>query len=66
MDELSTVNEVADQLGVSRQRVHQLMTEGGLPRPVLSKSNGKIQLWDMREVKRWGRKHGYPKARATA
>lgn len=63
-EELGTVGEVSDLLGVTRQRVHQLMSEGDdpLPQPVLSKSNGKIQLWDMRETRRWAKRNSYPKA----
>ena len=62
-DELGTVNEVADLLGVSRQRVHQLMTEGDdrCPRPIVSKSSGKIQLWDLRDVGRWAKRNRYPR-----
>ena len=63
MDEFATVEEVGAELGVTRSRVHQLMAraEEPCPTPVISKSNGRIQLWDMREVRKWAKKNGYPR-----
>ena len=63
MDELGTVGEVMDLLGVTRQGVHYLLdNDPDMPAPIVVKSNGKIQLWDMRQVRRFAKSKGYPKA----
>lgn len=54
MDLVGTA-EIADLLGVSRQRVHQLSGEPGFPEPVASLSAGMI--WQKSDVVRWAREH---------
>jgi predicted DNA-binding transcriptional regulator AlpA len=51
------VAEIAEILGVSRQRVHALLkTHDDFPRPVADLSAGKI--WLRSDVERWGRAAG--------
>ena len=49
--------EIADLLGMSKQRVHQIADGEGFPAPVAEDGQGR--LWDRREVtaraKRWRR-----------
>lgn len=57
-------SEVAEILGVSRQRVHQLRTHPGFPSPLVEVAMG--PLWDERAVEAfardWARKPGRPSA----
>ena len=43
--------EIADLLGVTRQRVQQLANEPGFPAPVLVLKMGKI--WALEDVRAW-------------
>jgi len=45
------VVEIAELLGVSKQRAHQLAAERDFPAPVTEDSRGR--LWDRREVAAW-------------
>jgi len=49
--------EIAELLGVSKQRAHQIADEASFPAPV--RREGQSRLWDRREVtaraKRWRR-----------
>ena len=56
--ELVGVAEIAEMLGVSRQRVHQLVRAKtiGFPRPVAELSAGAI--WAREDVEKWARKTG--------
>ncbi len=54
--ELVGVAEIADMLGVTRQRVHQLTKTAEFPRPLAELSAGVI--WDRAEVERWARTTG--------
>lgn len=49
--ELVGVAEVAEMLGVTRQRVHQLVAGPGFPEPVARLSAGLI--WLRSDVQRW-------------
>lgn len=49
--ELVGPKEVADMLGVSRQRVSQLAKQRGFPEPVAVLRAGKI--WDADEIRAW-------------
>ena len=49
--ELVGPKEVADLLGVSRQRVTQLARQPGFPKPVAVLKAGKI--WDADEIRAW-------------
>ena len=40
--------EIAELLGVSKQRAHQIAAEDGFPEPVAEDARGR--LWDRREV----------------
>lgn len=61
---LLSAPDVADVLGVSRQRVHQLRTMAAFPAPVVELRTGPI--WDARAIDRfdrdWKRKPGRPAA----
>jgi predicted DNA-binding transcriptional regulator AlpA len=43
--------EIADMLGVSRQRVDQLTRQPGFPKPVYEGQGGRI--WRTKAVERW-------------
>ena len=46
--------EIAELLGVSKQRAHQIADESGFPAPVTE--DGRGRLWDRREVQAWARR----------
>lgn len=48
---LAGVQEVAELLGVSRQRVHQLVAAPGFPQPIADLAAGRI--WDLSDVEAW-------------
>jgi len=54
--DLVGVAEIAEMLGVTRQRVHQLTRTPGFPAPVATLIGGRI--YDRDEVERWARKTG--------
>lgn len=59
-NELLSTTEVAALLGVVRQRVHQMRDEyADFPEPVIERD--RVHLYELSAVKRWARKHGYPK-----
>jgi len=45
--------EIAELLGVSKQRAHQLAGEPEFPDPVAEEGRGR--LWDRREVRAWAK-----------
>jgi predicted DNA-binding transcriptional regulator AlpA len=45
--------EIAQYLGVSKQRAHQLSQEGGFPSPAAHYRRGR--LWSKSDIKRWAR-----------
>lgn len=54
--DLVGVAEVAEMLGVTRQRVNQLVNEGGFPDPVAVLTAGRI--WKRAAIERWARSVG--------
>ncbi len=48
---LGASHELAEMLGVSRQRVHQLATEPSFPAPIAHLKCGRI--WDLLQVAQW-------------
>ena len=50
---LLRVVEIAELLGVSKQRPHQIADDPGFPDPVVE--DGRGRLWDRREVARWAK-----------
>lgn len=52
--ELMSAAEIADELGVSRQRVHQLRSTAGFPAPLADLRGGAV--WDAAAVRRRGSK----------
>jgi prophage regulatory protein len=52
--ELIGPQEIAQLLGVSRQRVGQLTKRGDFPKPVAVLAMG--QIWDADEVRQWADK----------
>lgn len=60
--ELMSAAEIADELGVTRQRVHQLRSTAAFPAPLAELRGGAV--WDARAVRRfgetWERKPGKP------
>lgn len=67
MPELMSAAEIADELGVSRQRVHQLRELPAFPAPLAELRGGAV--WDANAVRvfgqGWERKPGRPRAGAT-
>jgi predicted DNA-binding transcriptional regulator AlpA len=47
------VVEIAELLGVSKQRAHQIVDEEGFPAPV--DREGQSRLWGRREVETWAK-----------
>ena len=45
------ITEIAELLGVTKQRAHQIADEDGFPAPVAE--DGRGRLWDRREVTAW-------------
>jgi hypothetical protein len=62
MPELMSAAEIADELGISRQRVHQLRSTAGFPEPLADLRGGAV--WDAAAVRKfaqtWERKPGRP------
>ena len=56
MHHLVGVAEIADLLGVSKQRVHQLIQTESFPKPEANLSAGLI--WRRDEIEKWARKTG--------
>ena len=54
--ELVGLAEIAELLGVTRQRVHQLSKTPGFPAPVVTLAAGRI--YDRKDVERWARATG--------
>ena len=48
--------EIEDMLGVSRQRVQQLIARRDFPKPVVRLKMGKV--WRRSDVEKWARAHG--------
>jgi predicted DNA-binding transcriptional regulator AlpA len=53
---LMGVAEIADLLGVTRQRVTQLAKVNGFPQPTLRLAAGPV--WESADVERWAREAG--------
>ncbi|MDO3335134.1 helix-turn-helix transcriptional regulator [Mycobacteroides abscessus] len=66
MPELMSAVDVAEELGVSRQRVHTLRTNPEFPAPLAELGGGAV--WDARAIRafneRWDRKPGRPRGRS--
>jgi predicted DNA-binding transcriptional regulator AlpA len=48
--------EIADMLGVSRQRLHQLLGRDDFPQPIATLGIGKV--WERQAVEQWAREAG--------
>lgn len=55
-DHLVGVAEIAAMLGVTRQRVNQLVREEGFPAPAAELSAGRI--WNRAEIEQWAKGTG--------
>ena len=68
LPELMSAADIAEQLGVSRQRVHQLRETAAFPAPLADLRGGAI--WDAAAIRKfdrdWTRKPGRPAHRETA
>ncbi len=68
MPELMSAAEIAEELGVSRQRVHQLRDSAAFPAPLADLRGGAV--WDAAAVRKfdqeWERKPGRPAAAQAA
>lgn len=53
--DLMGVAEIAERLGVSKQRAEQLTRTDRFPKPVSTLASGRI--WRQRDVERWIAKH---------
>lgn len=58
MDPVMGAAEIAVLFGVSRQRVQQLATLPGFPRPLARLSMGKV--WSTSQVRQWALARGRP------
>ncbi len=56
MDRLVSRVEIADMLGVSQQRVHQLIAKPDFPQPLVALAIGMI--WRRQDVEEWARRTG--------
>jgi hypothetical protein len=67
LPELMSAAEIADELGISRQRVHQLRSTAGFPAPLADLRGGAV--WDAAAIRKfaqtWERKPGRPRAEAA-
>lgn len=54
--ELVGAAEIADLLGVTRQRVHQLTAQADFPAPLAKLRAGAV--WQLDDVERWARETG--------
>lgn len=54
--DLVAMGEIADMLGVSRQRVHQLVSRSDFPKPAATLSVGRI--WRRADVAKWAAARG--------
>lgn len=68
MPELISAAEIAGELGITRQRVHQLRETAAFPRPLANLRGGAV--WDAAAVRKfaetWQRKPGRPRAHSAA
>lgn len=55
-DHLMGLTEVAELLGVTRQRAHQLSKASGFPEPTARLSAGLI--WLRKDIEKWARETG--------
>ncbi|MCP4384514.1 MAG: hypothetical protein GY798_24405 [Hyphomicrobiales bacterium] len=60
VDNLVSASEIAEMLGLSH---HNSVTTyyrryPDFPDPVVDKSNGRIRLWDKRDIQSWQRRRG--------
>lgn len=53
---LAGLHEVAEMLGVSRQRADQLVRQRDFPKPVAELRGGRI--WRVGDIEKWKEKHG--------
>ena len=58
MHHLMGISEIADLLGVSRQRAHQLTQRSGFPAPAARLSSGPV--WESAEVDTWAKQNPRP------
>jgi hypothetical protein len=67
LPELMSAAEIADELGISRQRVHQLRSTTGFPAPLADLRGGAV--WDAAAIRKfaqtWERKPGRPRTGAA-
>jgi hypothetical protein len=68
MPELMSAADIAEELGVKRQRVHQLRHTAAFPAPLAELGGGAV--WDAAAVrhfaKNWSRKPGRPRSKVVA
>jgi predicted DNA-binding transcriptional regulator AlpA len=60
MHHLVGTAEIADMLGVSRQRVHQLTSREDFPEPIAVLASATI--WEREAVEEWARRTGRQRA----
>lgn len=60
MADLVAVADIADALGVSVQRAHQLTREQGFPQTAQVVTRGKqtMRWWNRADVRKWAREQG--------
>ena len=56
MEELVGAHEIRVMLGISRQRINQLLQKGDFPEPVARLAQGAV--WLRRDVEKWMRDTG--------
>lgn len=58
--DLIGTHEIADMLGVSRQRVHQLAALPDFPKPVRRTGPRAPTIWLRKDIERWMKSTGRP------
>ena len=54
--DLVGLTEIAEMLGVSRQRVHQLAVTEGFPLPAADLASGRV--WERKTIEKWAKATG--------
>jgi len=56
-DELASIAEVAELLGVTERTAQRYVERPDFPAPVDTIAGGRIRVWRVGDVQAWGRKH---------
>ncbi len=56
-DDLASIAEVADILGVTKRTAQRYAERTDFPLPIDTIAAGRVRVWRRVDVERWGRKH---------